>query len=153
MGPVGLYYEQWEVGQRWTTFPRTVTETDLLNFVGVTGMFERLFLDAPHMIEESVYKKRLTPAALTFAMAEGLVIQLGLIHETGVAFLGATLTTKAPVGVGDTIHVEVEVTEKRLTSKGDRGLVRSVNRVVNQDGQCVLEYDPLRLIKCRPEQP
>lgn len=151
MGPVGLYWDQWEIGQRWETFPRTVTETDLMNFVGVTGMFERLFLDAEYILHESGYGKRLVPAALTFAMAEGLVLQLGLIHETAIAFLGATLNTKAPVGVGDTIHVEVEVTEKRASSKPDRGLVRTLNRVLDQKGSVVLEYDPLRLLKRRPE--
>lgn len=147
MGPIGLYYEQWEQGQRWTTLRRSVTEADLVTFVGVSGLFERLFLDADYMMNESIYHKRLVPASLTFAMAEGLVVQLGLIHDTGLAFLGCTLTTRAPVGVGDTIHVEVEVKEKRTTSKPDRGLVRTMNRVLNQHGECMLEYDPLRLIK------
>jgi acyl dehydratase len=49
--------------------------------------------------------------------------------------------------VGDTIHVEAEVTEARLTSKGDRGLVRFANQVVNQRGEAVLEYNPLRMLK------
>jgi acyl dehydratase len=49
--------------------------------------------------------------------------------------------------VGDTIHVEVEVTEARLTSKGDRGLVRFANKVVNQRGETVIEYNPLRMLK------
>ena len=40
-----------------------------------------------------------------------------------------------------------EVMEHRLTSKGDRGLVRFANKVVNQRGETVLEYDPLRLLK------
>jgi acyl dehydratase len=49
--------------------------------------------------------------------------------------------------VGDTIHVEVEVTECRPTSKGDRGLARFNNKVLNQRGETVLEYNPLRLLK------
>jgi len=69
------------------------------------------------------------------------------MQDTGLAFLNATLEVKAPSVVGDTIHVEAEVTELRLTSKGDRGLVRFANRVVNQRGETVLEYDPLRLLK------
>ena len=48
---------------------------------------------------------------------------------------------------GDTSHVEAEVTEHRLASKGDRGLVRFANKVVNQRGEAVLEYNPLRLLK------
>ena len=49
--------------------------------------------------------------------------------------------------MGDTLHVECEVTEARLTSKGDRGLVRFANKVVNQRGETVLEYNPLRMLK------
>jgi acyl dehydratase len=70
-----------------------------------------------------------------------------LVAAFGLAFLGATLEVKAPTRVGDTIHVEAEVIEHRLTSKGDRGLVRFHNRVVNQRGEIVLEYNPLRLLK------
>ena len=56
---------------------------------------------------------------------------------------------RAPTCVGDTIHVECEVIEARTTSKGDRGLVRSRNRVINQHGHDVLVYTPLRLLRRR----
>jgi acyl dehydratase len=49
---------------------------------------------------------------------------------------------------GDTIHVECEVTEaRRSASKPRRGLVRTRNRVIKQDGTTVLTYTPLRMIK------
>ena len=56
---------------------------------------------------------------------------------------------KGPTYVGDTIHVECEVTEARLTSKGDRGLVRTASKVVNQKGETVLTYNPLRMLRCK----
>ena len=90
-------------------------------------------------------KGRAVPGALVYAFAEGLL--LPTMQDTGLAFLNATLDVKGPTVVGDTIHVEAEVTEHRLTSKGDRGLVRFSNRVLNQRGETVLEYDPLRLLK------
>jgi acyl dehydratase len=71
------------------------------------------------------------------------------MQDTGLAFLGATLEVKGPTVVGDTLHVEAEVTEARLTSKGDRGLVRFANQVVNQRGETVLAYDPLRMLKLK----
>jgi len=85
------------------------------------------------------------PAALVYSFAEGLL--LPTMQDTGLAFLNANLDVKAPTLVGDTIHVEAEVLEHRLTSKGDRGLVRFANKVINQRGQTVLEYNPLRLLK------
>jgi acyl dehydratase len=59
------------------------------------------------------------------------------------------LNIENPVFAGDTIHVECEVIEARLTRKPGRGLVRTRNRVVKQDGTVALTYTPLRLIKCR----
>ena len=84
-------------------------------------------------------------AVLASAFAEGLL--LPSMQDTGLAFLNATLDIKAPTMVGDTIHVESEVTEARLTSKGDRGLVRFANKVLNQRGETVLQYNPLRMLK------
>jgi len=90
-------------------------------------------------------KGRAVPGALVYSFAEGLL--LPTMQDTGLAFLNCTLDVKAPTVVGDTIHVECEVIEQRLTSKGDRGLVRFANKVVNQRGAVVLEYNPLRLLK------
>ena len=73
------------------------------------------------------------------------------IQHTGLAFLEATLKVKGPTFVGDTLQVEVEVTEMRPTSKPGRGLIRTINRVRNQHGVVVLEYDPLRMQARRPQ--
>src|SRR5688500_5346744 len=114
-------------------------EDDLAAFINVTWLTEELFAVADKG------KGRLVPGALVYSFAEGLL--LPTMQDTGVAFLNATLDVKAPTYVGDTIHVECEVTEQRLTSKGDRGLVRFANQVINQRGEVVLEYNPLRLLQ------
>ena len=57
---------------------------------------------------------------------------------------------KAPTFVGDTIHVELEVTEARVSkSNPTRGLVRTRNPVIKQDGSVALVYTPMRMVKCR----
>ena len=83
-----------------------------------------------------------------YSCAEGLL--LPTMQDTGLAFLNATLDVKGPTVIGDTIHVESEVIEHRLTSKGDRGLVRFANKVINQKGETVLEYNPLRMLRRKP---
>jgi acyl dehydratase len=135
----GFAFEDLKVGMRFRTHRRTITEADLAAFVNLSWLTEELFAVA----EED--KKRLVPGALVYSFAEGLL--LPTMQDTGVAFLNATLDVKAPTLVGDTIHVECEVVEHRLTSKGDRGLVRFANRVTNQRNEVVLEYNPLRLLK------
>ncbi len=44
----GYYWQDLKVGQRFHTFRRTVTETDIVNFISVTGMLETIFIDATY---------------------------------------------------------------------------------------------------------
>jgi acyl dehydratase len=139
----GFCFEDVRVGFRFRTHRRTISEADLSNFVNLSWLTEELF--AVEDDTSRAIKGRAVPAALVYSFAEGLL--LPTMQDTGLAFLNATLDVKGPTLIGDTIHVEAQVTEARLTSKGDRGLVRFANRVVNQRGETVLEYNPLRLLK------
>jgi len=143
----GFCFEDLRVGFRFRTHRRTIAESDLANFVNLSWLTEELFaVQEGEMSDASrAIKGRAVPAALVYAFAEGLL--LPTMQDTGLAFLNASLDVRRPTLVGDTIHVESEVIEHRLTSKGDRGLVRFANRVVNQRGEVVLEYNPLRLLK------
>ncbi len=141
----GFCFEDLAVGFRFRTHRRTISEADVSNFVNLTWLTEELFAVADD--SQRAIKGRPVPGALVYAFAEGLL--LPTMQDTGLAFLSATLDIKAPTVVGDTIHVEAEVIEARPTSKGDRGVVRFANRVVNQRGETVLEYNPLRLLKRR----
>jgi acyl dehydratase len=141
----GFCYEDLKVGFRFRTHRRTIAESDVSSFVNLTWLTEELFAVADDA--QRAIKGRAVPGALVYAFAEGLL--LPTMQDTGLAFLNATLDIKAPTVVGDTIHVESEVKEARLTSKGDRGLVRFANKVVNQRGETVLEYNPLRMLKRR----
>src|SRR5688572_5718014 len=143
----GYCYEDLRVGFKFRTHRRTIAESDLAQFVNLTWLTEELFAvhEKPGDDSSRAIKGRPVPGALVYSFAEGLL--LPTMQDTGLAFLNATLDVKGPTVVGDTIHVESEVTEARLTSKGDRGLVRFANKVVNQDGVTVLEYNPLRMLK------
>ena len=139
----GYCYEDLKVGFRFRTHRRTVAEADVASFVNLTWLAEELFTVADD--SSRAIKGRPVPGAMVYSIAEGLL--LPTMQDTGLAFLNCTLDVKGPTVVGDTLHVESSVTEARLTSKGDRGLVRFVNRVVNQRGETVLAYNPLRMLK------
>ena len=146
---IGFHFEDMPVGRKFRTIGRTVTEADIVNFVNCTGMVEVLFTNLEFLKQDSDIKGRLAPAALVYTFAEGLLVQ-ATMQLTGYAFLNMQLDVENPVFAGDTIHVECEVTEARLSqSKPGRGLVRTSNRVVKQDGTVALVYTPLRMIKCR----
>ena len=139
----GYCYEDLKVGFRFRTHRRTIAEPDLANFINLTWLTEELFA-----VEDDAGRAimgRPVPGALVYSFAEGLL--LPTMQDTGLAFLNATVDVKGPTVVGDTIYVDSEVVEARLTSKGDRGLVRFANKVINQRGESVLEYNPLRMLK------
>jgi acyl dehydratase len=144
----GQAWEEMTPGSAFRTAARTITETDLVNFVTWGGFTEALFLDASHAAEGG-YTGRLVPGALVFCFGEGLVLQTNVLNGTGLAFISMDLTIKRPAYVGDTIHVVVEVTEARAASNGHRGVVTTRNTVRNQRGEDVLVYTPVRLIRGR----
>ena len=144
----GQTFEEMVVGSRFRTASRTITETDLVSFVTLTGMNEPLFLDEAGSLDAG-YAGRLVPGALVFSYAEGLVMQTGVIHGTGMAFLRADVSVQAPVFVGDTIAVVVEVVAARAASTGARGVATTRNTVVKRGGGTVLVYEPVRLIRGR----
>lgn len=146
----GMYWQDMKVGDKYKTYGRTITETDIVNFISCTGFLEVLFTDMEYVREHSAIKGRLAPGALVYALAEGLSM-LGTIQGTGLAFLGMELDVKGPTFAGDTIHVEIEVIEQRAASKGGRGLVRTRNSVINQRGETVLVFTSLRLMAGRPQ--
>lgn len=143
----GLTFEEHSIGARYRTLARTVSETDIVNFVNLCGFTEPLFVDMEYIRRESIFGRRAAPGALTFALSEGLIMQTGLIHGTGMAFLGAELRIVAPVLEGDTVRVEVEITEKRETKKADRGIVTYRHRIVNQRDETVLEATVQRMLR------
>src|SRR4051794_19755672 len=79
----GQTWEQMTVGRKSRTAARTVTETDLVNFLTLFGFNEPLFWDARHA-STAGYSGRLVPGALTYCMAEGLLLQTHALHGTGL---------------------------------------------------------------------
>ena len=144
----GFFWQEMTLGRKLRTRGRTLTETDLVNFVGLSWFNEQIFTDQEYIRSEAHIKGRLVSGALVFIIAEGLLAPS--MEGTGMAFLNMELDIKKPTFIGDTVHVEVEVVEARATSEENRGLVRTRNTVVNQKGEAVMVYTPLRLMRGDP---
>jgi 3-hydroxybutyryl-CoA dehydratase len=144
----GFYWQDLQAGQRFQTLRRTITETDLVNFISVTGMLEAIFIDADY--QHGAMKGRPVPAALTYSIIEGFILQT-MIQNTGLAMLEMSQKTHAPVQVNDTIRAVVEVENVRPTSKSNRAVVTSKVEVFNQRDELVLSYTATRLLAGRPE--
>ena len=144
---LGMHFEEFTPGRRLRTVARTITEADLVSFVNATGFTEVLFTDHEFVQAQSDMQGQAVPGALVYAMVEGLLMQSCMQH-TGFAFLEMEMKVLRPTCTGDTVHVRCEVIEARPSqSRPDRGLVRTRNSVVNQRGEEVMTYTPLRFVK------
>lgn len=145
----GLFFEDFKTDTVYHTDRRTITEADHVNFTTSFGFFEPLFMDQTYVENETPYNKRLVPGALTFSIAEGLTILSGILHKTGMAFLGVDLEIRNPVFIGDSLTVEIEVVARRESKKTDRGILTFAHQVKNQDGEVVMEYRVKRMLRRR----
>lgn len=142
----GFVWQDLQVGQRFRTFRRTVTETDLVQFINVTGMLEAIFIEEGYA--GGAMPGRPVPGALTYTLIEGFILQT-MIQGTGLAMLELQQKILAPVMVGDSIEAMVEVTGIRPTSKSGRAVVTSRIDVFNQKGVQVMTYSATRLLAGR----
>lgn len=147
--PDAVHFEEFRVGDRYQTLGRTVGDFEIQSFVTLAGFTEPLFMDLEYIRQESVFGRRVAPGVLTFALAEGLALQTGILHGTGLALLAYDVRVLAPVLSGDTVRVEIEVVDRRETRKPDRGVVTFRHRVRNQREELVLEATITRMIKRR----
>jgi acyl dehydratase len=144
----GFVWQDLQVGQRFRTFRRTVTESDLVQFINVTGMLEAIFIEEGY--EGGAMRGRPVPGALTYTLIEGFILQT-MIQGTGLAMLELHQKILAPVLVGDTIEAMVEVTGIRPTSKSGRAVVTSRIDVFKQGGVQVMTYTATRLLAGRTQ--
>ncbi len=144
------YFEDYDIGARFETKARTVTETEIVNFVNLFGFHESLFMDMNYVVKESLFERRISPGSFTFALAEGLTVQSGMV-KGGMALIGIEgMKMLAPLRCGDTVHANVEILDKRQTSKPDRGIVTSYTQVIDQGGAVLLAYTVKRMIRRKP---
>jgi len=139
-----LYFEDFEIGWGAVTGSRTVTEADIVNFAGVSGDFNPLHMDE-EFAKTTPFGRRIVHGLLGMAMGTGLPRNHPPLAI--LAFLGIReWNFKAPIFIGDTIHMKYTVVEKRETSKKDRGLVIFKRQIINQKGEIVQEGQALLLL-------
>ena len=147
---LGKYFEDFKEGMEFLTLGRTMTEADIVNFSGFTGDFNPLHTDAQYA-SESMFGERIAHGMCGLSMATGLLVRLNIFEGTIVAFYGIDqLRFRAPIKIGDTIHVVAKVIEKKESKKEGEGLVAFQVNVVNQDGTSVMEGVVKTLMKKRP---
>jgi 3-hydroxybutyryl-CoA dehydratase len=119
--PVGMWFEDYVVGAEFKSPGRTITETDLVMFSGLTGDYNSLHTDAEYC-KGDTFGERITHGMLGLSYAVGLASRFGMLERTVLAFLGLEWKFRAPIKIGDTVHVELTVVQTRVAGSG-QGIV------------------------------
>ncbi len=143
----GGYFEDLRVGEEYTSPGRTVTESDIVIFAGLSGDYNVLHTDAEHM-KTSIFGERIAHGLL------GLSIEQGLASRGEPAAAHGLLSAlkwkfKGPIKIGDTVHVLSRIAGKRDGPDAGRGLVTVERRLVNQRGEVVQEGETEHLVERR----
>ena len=135
------YGDDFNVGDIYTTAAITMTESHVVSWAGLTMDFYPLHMDREYAAR-SQFGERLVHGPLIFAMSVGLVGSAGFAGDSAIAWLGVdNMRMLAPVMIGDTITVTVEVMEKIPTSDPEKGIQVWRYTVFNQREEKVLQHD------------
>jgi acyl dehydratase len=147
---LGMYFDEFPLDEEYTSPGRTVTETDVVNFSGISGDFNQLHSDV-EFARASPFGQRLAHGALVFSMATGLTGRLGVIEGTAIAFLSMTWKFRKPVFIGDTIRVRLKATKKRAVG-AEAGMLIADLSVINQRDEVVQNGEWTVMVKRKPSQ-
>jgi len=141
-----LYYEDVEVGDEFVTATRTISESDVMLFAGLTGDNNELHTSAS-FAQETSHGQRIAHGLLTLAMANGLYTRLNYFSKSMMSNLEIRdWKFKKVVKLGDTIHVRMVLAEKHLTSNNERGIFNWHVDVFNQKNEIVATGTWIKMI-------
>lgn len=148
--PRGMYFEEFEAGQTVISAGRTVTESDIVTFAGLSGDFNQIHVDADYS-KSTPFGQRVAHGLLGLSIASGLAVQTGVMEGTILAFreINEWKFIK-PVLIGDTIHVEIEVLETKPLRRIGGGAITISLDVINQNNDTVMKGTWTALIASKP---
>ena len=129
-----LFYEDLNAGDRWTSRARTITESDIINFAGLTGDFDPLHVDH-EFAKQTPFGKPIAHGLLGLSFLAGLASQCPAVRTLAFSSL-RDWQFLAPIYIGDTVHAVTEVVDK-LTNGRRSGKITWNRQLVNQDEQTV----------------
>jgi 3-hydroxybutyryl-CoA dehydratase len=149
--PRGLYFEEFEIGQIFNTQGRTITETDIVSFAGLSGDYNQIHTDA-EFSKDTLFKQRVAHGLLVLSVASGLIAQSGFIEGTVLAFreINEWKFVK-PTFIGDTVHVETEIVETKALPRLGGGAVILKLGVKNQENDVVMRGKWTALMVSKPD--
>jgi len=147
----GMYFEEFEPGQKIVSLARTLSERDIVAFAGLTGDFNQIHTDAEYA-KTTPYGQRIAHGLLGFSMGMGLAVQTGIMEGTVLAFREIVeWKFSKPIFIGDTLHVALEILETKALPRLGGGSIFIKAEVINQKGETVQSGKWNALMLSRPK--
>ena len=146
----GLYFEEFVIGDKATSTSRTITETDIVAFAALSGDYNELHTSETYA-SKTIFGKRIAHGLLGLSIAGGLAFQMGFLVGTVDAFRSVDWEFTAPIYIGDTIHLEAEISETKAFPRLGNGRVVFKVVVLNQNGQTVQRGTWSLLVRFKPK--
>lgn len=147
--PRGRYFEEFESGDVVETTARTITESDVVLFAGLSGDYNPLHTDV-EFAKGTLFGERIAHGLLGLAVASGLASRLGFAEGTTEAFRELEWKFRGPIKIGDTIRARFQVRQKKEMPRLGGGLVTFDVAVLNQRDETVQKGAWTVLIKSAP---
>lgn len=145
------YFEDLAVGELFASQGRTITEADSVMWSMVTADWTPLHVDEEFARASTPFGTRIPPGLMSQAITHGLLSRLdGPQRIASIAFLSLKVNYQGLVRIGDTLRAELRIKGKRLTSKGDKGIVEYECLTLNQRNEAVQRGEWELLVACRP---
>jgi acyl dehydratase len=149
--PHGLFFEDFVVGDRAVSPTRTITEADLVMFSGLSGDYNEIHTSEAFS-QGNAFGKRIAHGILGLSIASGLAFQMGFLLGTVEVFRGIEWEFTAPIFIGDTIHIDAEVTETKAFPRLGNGKVSFKVQVKKHDGSVVQRGVWTLLVRGKPKR-
>jgi acyl dehydratase len=132
----GLYFEEYQVGQKVVSAGRTITDADIVNFAGFSGDYTQIHVNA-ETSRQGMFGQRIAHGLGVLSITSGLIAQFGFFEGTVLALRELTCKFSRPVFIGDTIHAVAEVIEKKEMPRLGGGSVTFDVQAINQEDKVV----------------
>jgi len=147
------YLDDYEIGEKIESPGRTITESDIAAFAGLTGDWHQLHTNVEYA-KKTPFGERIAHGMLTLSIASALILRVGpyvASPKSFIAFYGMeSVRHLAPVKIGDTIRTVMEITET-VKKDDERGILVAKNTAFNQHDKEVLVYTTKLLVGVKPK--
>jgi 3-hydroxybutyryl-CoA dehydratase len=144
-----MYFEEFEIGDEIVSPARTITETDIVSFAGLSGDYNAIHMDAVYAATTD-YGERIAHGLLIVAVASGLAVRTGIIEESVIAFREINnWKFSRPVLIGDTIRLVITIDSKKALPRLGAGSLILGLKILNQKDESVMRGTWTMLVKAR----